>query len=533
VIRTFTAAFLALAACGGASGQELAVLHVRVWVLDADQRRLPAAGHALLASDDPPTSVPRRVVTSSEGTAELRLRPGKYTIESERPFILNGRSYEWTETIDIGVGRDATLELTADNAAVSTVPADLARVDEATRESPVARLPSILNAWQDSAFALWTPYAHAAGFLADERGLVATSLRAIGTAKTVEVQISETVKVTGAVAVADAPRDVAIIRINASAAAGVRAVSLACDGPGSAALNSEPYAIDVPLRGAKKVASGLVVSGGGAGGPVFTTDGRAIGLTSPMNEGGARERIDVRIVGARDVCDALASARAQLSAAAPDAAHLPIEPRRPLPSAEGAALESTRVSRLDPYQLSSSDFDVTLITPVLLAAARAQSGRTAGRADDQNSLRVATDFENWSDYVADAPPVLLVRVTPRLVEGFWMKVARGAASTQGTQIPPIKRLRPGFSQMRLVCGGKDIAPIHPFRIQTRVTETEAVEEGLYVFDPAAIGPHCGAVSIVLSSVKDPDKTETRIVAAGIVNQVWQDFAIYRSASDKR
>ena len=113
-----------------------------------------------------------------------------------------------------------------------------------------------------------------------------------------------------------------------------------------------------------------------------------------------------------------------------------------------------------------------------------------------------------------------------------MKVARGAASTQGTQIPPIKRLRPGFSQMRLVCGGKDVVPIHPFRIQARVTETEAVEEGLYVFDPAAIGPHCGTVSIVLSSVKDPDKTETRIVPPGIVNQVWQDFAIYRSASDR-
>jgi len=87
--------------------------------------------------------------------------------------------------------------------------------------------------------------------------------------------------------------------------------------------------------------------------------------------------------------------------------------------------------------------------------------------------------------------------------------------------------------MRLICGGKDITPIHPFRIQTRVTETEAVEEGLYVFDPAAIGPHCGTVSIVLSSVKEPDKTETRIIAPGIVNQVWQDFAIYRSASDRR
>jgi len=533
VLRTFTAAFLAVALCAGAFAQELAVLHVKVSVLEPGRGLLPAVGHALLVSDNPPTSVPRRVVTSSEGTAELRLRPGNYTIESERPFILNGRSYEWTKTIDIVVGRDATLELTADNAAVRAVPADLARADEAAREPPAARTPSIPSALQESAFAIWTPYAHATGFLADERGLVATSLRAIGTAKTVEVQISGTVKVTGAVVVADASQDVAIIRVNASAATAVRAAALACDVPGNAALLSEPYAIEVPLRGAKKVVSDLVVSAGGAGGPVFTTDGRAIGLTSPMSESGASQRLDVRIVPARDVCDALAAARAQPTAAAPDAAHLPIEPGRTVLVEDGTTPQPTRVFRLDPYQLSSSDFDVALLTPVLLTAARAQSGRTAGRADEQNGLGVATEFANWSDYVAEAPPVLFVRVTPRLVEGFWMKVARGAASTQGAQVPPIKRLRPGFSQMRLICGGKDITPIHPFRIQTRVTETEAVEEGLYVFDPAAIGPHCGTVSIVLSSVKEPDKTETRIIAPGIVNQVWQDFAIYRSASDRR
>ena len=147
---------------------------------------------------------------------------------------------------------------------------------------------------------------------------------------------------------------------------------------------------------------------------------------------------------------------------------------------------------------------------------RMATGRT-------NGARVAMDFGNWSDYVAAAPPLLYVRVTPRLVEGLWMKVARGAASTQGAAIPPIKRLRPGFSRMRLLCGGKDVVPIHPFRIQSRLTETEAIEEGFYAFDPAAIGPACGTVSVVLSSVKDPNKTETRTVDPAIVRRVADDF----------
>jgi hypothetical protein len=62
------------------------------------------------------------------------------------------------------------------------------------------------------------------------------------------------------------------------------------------------------------------------------------------------------------------------------------------------------------------------------------------------SASALTDFSNWSEYVAEFPPVLLVRLTPKLVEGFWTKVARGAAQTQGVAIPPIKRFTSGFSQ---------------------------------------------------------------------------------------
>ncbi len=238
-----------------------------------------------------------------------------------------------------------------------------------------------------------------------------------------------------------------------------------------------------------------------------------------------------RVVDAAIVCGALASARAKLDATAPpEATRLPVEPARRQPRAADPAAAS-RAFSLSPYQLSSSDFDFTFLTPVVLAAADGKRGYTGVRADELNGIRVATEFEHWSGYVADAPPLLFVRVTPRLVEGFWMKVARGAASTQGAQIPPIKRLRPGFSRMWLVCGGKDVTPIHPFRIKTRVTETDAIEEGFYAFDPGAVGPACGTVSIVLSSVKDPAKTETRVVGPAIVRRVWDDFASVRAADN--
>jgi hypothetical protein len=118
------------------------------------------------------------------------------------------------------------------------------------------------------------------------------------------------------------------------------------------------------------------------------------------------------------------------------------------------------------------------------------------------------------------------------VEGFWTKVARGAAQTQGMAIPPIKHFASGFARMRAFCGDAEVRPIHPFRIVQRVSETDAVYEGLYVFDPGAIGPHCASVRLALYSEKDSQKEDARIVDAKIVQQIWQDFAPYRAASPR-
>ena len=90
--------------------------------------------------------------------------------------------------------------------------------------------------------------------------------------------------------------------------------------------------------------------------------------------------------------------------------------------------------------------------------------------------------------MADIPPVLFVRVTPKMVESLWAKVARGAAMTQGMALPPIKHLKSGFQRLHAFCGRTEVRPIHPFKLELRVSETDAIYEGLYMFDPAALGP---------------------------------------------
>jgi hypothetical protein len=193
-----------------------------------------------------------------------------------------------------------------------------------------------------------------------------------------------------------------------------------------------------------------------------------------------------------------------------------------------------RTGSLSPYQMSSSDFDIAFMTPVLIYGAQLEQEKGRERHTNSRTLNEApsvmrplTDFGNWSEYVADVPPVLLIRVTPKLVEGFWTTVGRTAARTQGVSVPPIKRVKSGFSRMRVFCGDAEVTPIHPFKLEQRIAKTDAIYEGLYVFDTGALGPHCGPVKLVLYSEKEPEKGDTRLVDPKVLQQIWQDFAPYR------
>jgi len=312
----------------------------------------------------------------------------------------------------------------------------------------------------------------------------------------------------------------------------------------------ELFTIGTPLRDQKGMTSGTVsrvephaivadfrLARGSAGGPVFTAGGGVVGITSIVDDKNEGRRGASRVVRIDDACDVVASAEKKMTdAAPPDGTHLPVEPVRPFPVSTLKDAAQRRAGSLSPYQMSSSDFDVAFMTPVLIYGAQYQPEQGRGReprggprTPEPAVVRPLVDFGNWSEYVADFPPVLLIRVTPKLVEGFWTTVARGAARTQGVSLPPIKRVKAGFSRMRAFCGDAEVTPIHPFKLEQRVAETEAIYEGLYVFDPGALGPQCGTVTLVLYSEKEPEKGDTRLVDPKVLQRIWQDFAVWRTS----
>ena len=518
--RALVLAILAVAAPVAIAGQTVAVLHIRAVLTDTTGRATPVARHALLISDNPQTQETRRILTGLDGTATVRLSPGNYTVESDQPLVFQGKAYHWTQTLNIVAGRDSALDLTLANAVAEPIAPGTTNADT----PPATDTSLLLRQWFDSVVQLWTPTAHGSGFLVDTTGLIATNQRVVGDATSVEVQLSSSIKVAGTVVEADRQRDIALIRINPAVMASITPVPLGCprSSTPSVSRGQEIFSIAAPLRQQKgwtsgevsrvdalAIASDLTLATGGMGGPVFTASGDLVGLSSLPDERDEPRRGATRVVRIDGACELVAAAAKKVKdAPAPSGTHLPVEPAEPAPIAAFKDAVKRRAGSLKPYQMAASEFDVEFITPVINFAAQSQANQ---------------NFSNWSDYVGDIPPVLFVRVTPKMAESFWAKMARGAAYTQGMALPPLKRLKSGFHRMQALCGRTEVTPIHPFKLELRVSETDAIYEGLYVFDPAALGPGCGTVTLVLYSEKEPAKADSRVIDPKTLQQIWRDF----------
>jgi S1-C subfamily serine protease len=260
LFRTICAGAAVIVGLAGAlaASQQLSILKITVTITDADRNTRPVPRHALLISDNPSTAAPRRVITAIDGTASVRLPPGNYTVESEEPLRIGAESYEWTRTLDVTAGRDATLELTADNAIIVR---PSSRAPDAPGGAPPPGSPSaLLMEWQPSILTIWSPMRQGAGFVIDARGLIATSYRNVGRATTVEAQFSPTKKVAARVLAADATKNLAILWVDPAALAPAKPVRLGYVQNGASPVREREkvYAIEVPLDDRATVSTGSV-----------------------------------------------------------------------------------------------------------------------------------------------------------------------------------------------------------------------------------------------------------------------------------
>ena len=115
------------------------------------------------------------------------------------------------------------------------------------------------------------------------------------------------------------------------------------------------------------------------------TAGGLIGLTT-LDDRDPDGRSNARVVRIDQACEVLASAEKKMAESMPpDATHLPLDPQQPIaPSALSAAVKN-RAGSLNPYPMSTADFDLAFITPVHTYAAKDQVRRPV------------MDFGDWSE----------------------------------------------------------------------------------------------------------------------------------------
>jgi S1-C subfamily serine protease len=506
-------AMLALGLRLGAVTQDTGLLRITVVLTDADGNVTPIPRVVLLVSDNPATGEPRRIRTGPDGAVEIKLPPGNYTVESDAPVTLGAQSYVWTQTIDIARGNNV-LSLTPANAEIDTGTGGASGGAQPMRADSAV----IFNKWRHSLVQIWTPTAHASGFVIDARGLIATGEPAVREATAVEVEL-DGFKIAGRVIASDKQQGVAIIWIDPAAVSSIPAIGLDCSTPpATVKYEQKVVSLVAPMLEPKSAILGTIgrvdtavfevdwrLTGGSAGGPVFDAAGRPIGITLPVDEREDSRRRDSQAVPLSNACSVLAAAEKKIAGATPPpATRLRVEDSR----------AATRVRKpMDPKAprmsiptVSSANFDISLMTPAMVDSDAARSNPR-------------TDFGYWTDYVNISPPVLLVRVTPQFEESVWKTIMRGAAATQGAALPPLKSFTANFLRMRAFCGAAEVAPIHPFTIVREVQERAAIREGLYVFAVGDFGPHCGTVRFDLYSEKSPDRADALTVDPKLLAQI--------------
>ena len=494
--------------------QDTGVLRIRVALADSTGASVPIPRVTLLISDNPSTTEPRRVRTTADGTVELKLKPGSYTVESDQPVAFGGNAYSWTQMITVDVGRETVLDLTAKNG-------DVEKASTSTAGAAIeADSAVLLSRFQDSVVEIWTPTRHASGFLIDSKGLIATSYHAIAGATDVEVEFTgaKHVKVAGTVVHSDRLTGAAIIWIDPQAAANVRAVDARCRGQNrpSAAYRDVVTAVTAPMFSGKELADGEVtritsqalfietrLARDAGGSPVFTAGGDLLGISGLGDvEYGSRRAREAFVIPVESLCQTMAAAGKKLTGNPPASTPLPLETSRPT-----SAPVQTKAATAKPQliTLTSANFDLTLLTPA--------QAREAGTSNPR------AEMANWSDYVRDAPPMILIRVSPQFEESFWKTLARGAASTQGMNLPPLKSFTSNFLKMRVYCGEAEVKPIHPFIVERPVAEKASIREGLYAFDPASLGSQCTPVRLMMFSEKEPNKADVKAVDGKLFEQL--------------
>jgi len=486
------------------------------------------------------------VKTSLDGTAEVQLPPGRYTVSSPKAAELGAKRFSWSLQVTLS-GGEQNIDLTNDNAKVEETAAPASSAKAATND-----LTEHFKRLKNTVVTVRSESGHGTGFFVDAKGLVLTNQHVVANSEYLAVQFDRTHKVVAKLIAADPQKDVALLSVNMAALPNASPAPLYRPGAGRTPVQEgeRVFTIGSPLSLDKIITTGIVskveprtimsdvnINPGNSGGPLFNAAGQVIGLTTfgTRGEGGPGVSGIVRIEEALALLD---QNRPSAKGIPPPGALLPVEPLTPYPI-EGLK-EALRAEKYDsrPYYFAAGDFNIALSTPPFDYREQEEKRLQAEREHKKRNKKQQIAGENagdsdapkdWEQEAGAHPAIFAIYVMPKAKEGLGSAFGRSFSLNSAAKL----KFKTDFQAMKLFCGNKEVLPIHPGKvpvtvsIQNRLVKMDdSTYKGIYVYSPDAVNPNCGQIKLEIYSSKGAEPT-VRAFDEKTVQHVWADFDAFR------
>jgi S1-C subfamily serine protease len=503
-------------------------LKLRVVLVDKDLNQKPVPFFTVALRSAAEKNALTELKTGLDGMAEGQLSAGAYSLTTPKPVEFGGKRYNWNMSIELK-GTAQEIDLTNDNAKAEEIAAATPHPSESSSSAPSGQgdLTALFDKLKNSVVTVRAERGTGSGFLVDPSGLIVTNNHVAESSSYLAVQFDEKRKVPSKLVAANADKDIAVLWVNLAAFPEAVVAPLQSAAGTRIAVGERVFTIGNPLGHEKVLTTGVIskvekdaitsdinINPGNSGGPLFTLSGQVAGITT------STQRRLASIVPLENVRPLVEQAKKTIAGGTPPPIDLlPVEPVDFFPADALRPLLQHTSMDTKPYFFDAGEFQVALYTPPLsyflrheneMAAARKAVKRTGGfPAEAKPPAGVLEDAQDYR-------PVLIVRVRPKY-SAFW-KV----------------RFKNGFQRMRLLCGGKELAPINPGRseyelVDPRGRTVDTTFQGIYVYGPDTMSPSCGPVTLEIFSEKDANTPFTRPIDTITVERVWADLEPYRKA----
>jgi len=503
-------------------------LHIVLVDRELNQKPVPWF-HVTLRRRDSRESEALDLKTSLDGTCERAVPAGRYELTTPQPIDLQGMRYTWAMDVSVSGDQDI-IELTNENATVERVYSVSTGTGDPANNPSGGDLGFLFKHLRKSAVTVRAEAYEGSGFIVDASGLVVTNNHVVESSQYIAVQFDQKHKVMARLLAANPGKDIAVLWVNLRAfPEAVIATLVPSDAASQITVGERVFTIGSPVGREKVLTSGVIseventsilsdinINPGSSGGPLFNLRGEVTGITS------AQLHLLASIIPIADARPVIEQARHEQSGASPPSAELlPVEPGDFFPAdALLSLMQHHQKMDFRPYFFAARQFNVEMLTPPLRyylynkdqveAALKAAKRARDGPSEAKLPGRVLEDAQEYQ-------PTVIIRVVPRY--GFW----KG-------------RFKDSFRRMQLLCAGKEVPPIDPGRsdyehrnLADRIMDTTA--EGFYSYQPDAISPNCGSVTLEIFSEKDPTTPIIRSVDSATVERIWGDMEPYRRARD--